>query len=86
MTTTINSVIDKMKRDYSFRMSILSSQSIDERLEICNHAGFTITQQDFIGMTISTKNQPTTARENLANTWLCKGPCHTKCAPKVIED
>ncbi len=86
MTTAINSVIDRMKRDYSFRMSVLSSQSIEERLEICNHAGFEITQHDFAGLSVSTKNQPTTPRENLANTWLCKGPCHTRCAPKVIED
>lgn len=86
MTTAIISVIDRMKRDYSFRMSVLSSQSIEERLEICNHAGFPITQHDFSVLTFSTKHQPTTHRENLANTWLFKGPCHTKCAPIVIED
>jgi len=80
-----NALMERMKSDYSFRTSILNSNSIEDRLTKCKEEGFDVTKKDFLVLSNSNSNDKSETLDNLANTWSSGGPCHRKCAPIVVE-
>lgn len=84
--TTIDGVIERMKNDHSFRMSILSSKNIEERLMKCKQEGYEITSSDLESIASSAKKMASGFSENIPNTWLSGGPCHKKCAPVIVAN
>ncbi len=77
----VNTLIERMKTDYSFRNTILTSNSIEERLELCKQEGYNVSKSSFESLFESLVDDRLLAIDNLANTWQKGGPCHTKCAP-----
>jgi len=80
----VNTLIERMKTDFSFRNAIFNSNSIEERFKLCRQEGFHVSKDDFETL-LPLGDYQFLAIDNLANTWQKGGPCHTKCAPISVN-